>query len=85
MRDNFKIHSICVVKNEADIIEHCLTEAAKWSDYIYIYDGESTDGTWEKVLAMQSEKIIPWKRHDKVTGGVVWMPMNFILSLLVTF
>ena len=66
MKDNFKIYSICVVKNEADIIEHCLREAAKWSDYIYVYDGESTDGTWEKVLAMQSETIIPWKRHDKV-------------------
>ena len=66
MRDSFKIHSICVVKNEADIIEHCLTQAAQWSDYIYVYDGSSTDDTWEKVLSMQSEQIIPWKRHDKV-------------------
>lgn len=66
MKDRFKIHSICVVKNEADIIEYCLQQATKWSDYIYVYDGESTDGTWEKVLAMQSEQIIPWKRHDKV-------------------
>lgn len=66
MEDDFKIHSICVVKNEADIIEHCLTEAARWSDRIYVYDGESTDGTWEKVLAMQNETIIPWKRHNKV-------------------
>ena len=66
MGDSFKIHSICVVKNEADIIEHCLQEAAKLSDYIYVYDGESTDGTWDKVLAMQSETIIPWKRDNKV-------------------
>ncbi len=65
-KDNFKIHSICVVKNEGDIIEHCLQQAAQWSDYIYVYDGESTDDTWEKVLGMQSEKIIPWKRHNKV-------------------
>lgn len=65
MKHDFKIHSICVVKNEADIIEHCLTEAAKWSDRIYVYDGMSTDGTWEKVQAMQNETIIPWKRHDK--------------------
>lgn len=66
MKNDFKIHSICVVKNEADIIEHCLTEAARWSDRIYVYDGESTDGTWEKVLAMQNETIVPWKRHNKV-------------------
>jgi len=63
---NFKIHSICVVKNEVDIIEYCLREASKWSDYIYIYDGDSTDGTWEKVLEMQNEQIIPWKQDGKV-------------------
>lgn len=65
MKHDFKIHSICLVKNEADIIEHCLTEAARWSDRIYVYDGTSTDGTWERVQAMQNETIIPWKRHDK--------------------
>ena len=65
-KQDFKIHSICVVKNEADIIEYCLEEASKWSDYIYIYDGESIDGTWEKVLAMQNDKIIPWKQNGKV-------------------
>ena len=66
MEKSFKIHSICVVKNEADIIQHCLKKAAQWSDYIYVYDGESTDGTWEKVLEIKSDTIIPWKRHDKV-------------------
>lgn len=34
----FRIHSICVDKNEADIIEQCLKEASKWSDYIYVYN-----------------------------------------------
>lgn len=66
MSSTFKIHSICVVKNEADIIEFCLQEASKWSDYIYVYDGDSSDGTWEIVLSMQSEKIIPWKQDGKV-------------------
>ncbi|BAY07248.1 glycosyltransferase family 2 protein [Calothrix sp. NIES-2098] len=66
MSNNFKIHSICVVKNEVDIIGYCLEQASKWSDRIYIYDGASTDGTWEKVLSMQSEQIIPWKQDGKV-------------------
>lgn len=65
MTDSFKIHSICVVKNEADIIEYCLQEASKWSDYIYVYDNGSTDGAWEKVLSLQSDKIFPWKQEDK--------------------
>ena len=56
-----KIRSICLVKNEADVVEECLTEAARWSDRIYVFDGASTDGTWEKVQAMKSERIIPWK------------------------
>lgn len=60
-----KIHSICLVKNEVDIIEYCLQQASHWSDYIYVYDNGSIDGTWEKVLSMQSEQIIPWKQDDK--------------------
>jgi hypothetical protein len=28
---------------------------------IYVFDGASTDGTWEKVQAMKSERIVPWK------------------------
>jgi hypothetical protein len=62
----FHIHSICVVKNEADIIGHCLEEALKWCDFVYVYDGDSDDGTWETVLRMQDQRIIPWKRDGKV-------------------
>lgn len=66
MNRDFRVFSICLVKNEGDIIEHCLREASKWSDRIIVYDGESEDGTWEKVVAMRNHKIIPWKREDKV-------------------
>lgn len=60
-----KIHCICLIKNEADIIEHLLRESSKWADFIYIYDNGSTDGTWEKVVALESNKIIPWKQDDR--------------------
>lgn len=60
-----KIFAICVVKNEGDIIEECLRCASQWADRIFVYDGESTDGTWEKVVAMQDEKIVPWRRDGK--------------------
>ena len=49
-----KIHSICMVKNEADIIEQTIKAAAKWSDFIYIFDNGSTDGSWEKVLELKT-------------------------------
>jgi glycosyltransferase involved in cell wall biosynthesis len=61
----FRIHSIVLVKNEADIIAHCLKEAAKWSDFIYVYDNGSTDGTWEIVRALSSPQIIPFKQDRK--------------------
>jgi len=61
-----KIHCIALTKNEEDVVGYCLTEAAKWADFIYVYDGQSTDGTWEIVKSLSSEKIIPWKQDGKV-------------------
>jgi hypothetical protein len=57
------IHSICLAKNESDIIERTLTEAVRWSDHIYVYDNGSTDGTWEKVLALAASesRIVPFR------------------------
>ena len=47
MTSDFKIHAICVVKNEVDIIEACLRSAEQWADRIIVYDNKSDDGTWE--------------------------------------
>lgn len=52
-----KIHGLCVVKNEADIIEQTLRYAAKWCDYIYVLDNGSSDGTWEKVQTLA--RVLP--------------------------
>ncbi|MGJ3246544.1 MAG: glycosyltransferase family 2 protein [Elainellaceae cyanobacterium] len=62
------IHGICIVKNEADIIEQTLTHAATWCDFIYVFDNGSTDGTWEKVLDLSKRysPIIPYKQDDCV-------------------
>src|SRR5436853_6547718 len=59
-----KIHAITVVKNEADIIEYTMKDALKWADYIYVFDNGSDDGTWEKLQAMASDHLIPWKHDD---------------------
>lgn len=66
MKAPFKIHCIALTKNEADVIALCLTETAKWADYIYVYDGQSTDGTWEIVKSLNNPRIIPWKQDGKV-------------------
>jgi Glycosyl transferase family 2 len=63
-----RIHCIALVKNEGDVVSHCLTEAKKWADYIYVYDGASTDATWEIVKSLACDKIIPWRQDGKVFG-----------------
>lgn len=66
MKNNFKIHCLVVTKNEEDVIALCLNEAAKWADYIYVYDGQSTDRTWDIVQSLNNSRIIPWKQDGKV-------------------
>ena len=60
------IHSILVVKNEQDIIGPCLKSACSWSDFIYVYDGSSSDKTWEIVCSLKNSQIIPFKQHNRV-------------------
>ena len=55
-----KIFSLCVVRDECDVIEETLVSALRWSDRIFILDNGSTDGTWELLLALAS-------RHAKIS------------------
>ena len=41
----FKIYSLLLVKNEADIIRSSLMSAVQWSDKVIVMDNGSTDGT----------------------------------------
>ena len=61
-----KIHSMCIVKNEVDVLEECLIAALHWCDHIYVFDNGSDDGTWELVekLAKQHLQIVPYKQDD---------------------
>jgi len=63
-----KIHGLCIIKNESDILEECFRCALDWCDYIYVFDNGSDDGTWElvKELAKQHQQIVPYKQDDVV-------------------
>lgn len=61
-----KIRAICLIKNEADVVEECFTDALRWCDQIIAYDGASTDGTWETLQRIASDRIIPWRSDDAV-------------------
>ena len=62
----FKIYSLIVVKNEADVIVASLKDACRWSDKIIVIDNGSSDGTWEEIqtLAQTYPQIIPWLRYE---------------------
>ena len=62
-----KIHSICIAKNEVDIIAQTLTKATEWCDYIYVVDNGSNDGTWEKILdlAKKYPQVIAHKQDNR--------------------
>jgi glycosyltransferase involved in cell wall biosynthesis len=47
-----KLNAIMTVKNEVDIVEETLLNAMKFCHKIYIYDNNSTDGTWEVLNEM---------------------------------
>lgn len=61
-----KIHAMCLVKNEVDILQETLLTALQWCDHIYVFDNGSDDGTWELVaeLAKQHLQILPYKQDD---------------------
>jgi glycosyltransferase involved in cell wall biosynthesis len=68
-----KIHALCLVKNEDDIIEQTLRAALRWCDWIYVLDNGSADGTWETVrtLARQMPGIVPYKQaHEPFTDSL---------------
>ena len=64
----FKIYSLLLVKNEADVIRDSLLAAAEWSDKVIVMDNGSQDGTLEIVqeLAAQHPRIVAFMQY---TGG----------------
>ena len=59
-----RIFGICLVKNEADIIQYFLEHAKRWVHRILVYDNGSDDDTWEIVKSMADDCIVPWKQSS---------------------
>lgn len=55
-----KIHCICVLRDEADVVRHTLDAATGWAHAIYVLDNGSTDGTWELLqeYAARSPQVV---------------------------
>lgn len=60
-----RIHAICLVKNEADVIAETLVHAGRFCHRIYVWDNGSTDDTWQQVQSVASPVIVPFRREAK--------------------
>jgi hypothetical protein len=63
-----EIHGLCIIKDEADVIESCLIAALSWCDHIYVLDNGSTDGSWDLIqeIAGRHSQIVAFKQDDRV-------------------
>lgn len=61
------VRALCVMKNEADVIEETLLDALRWCDQIYVLDNGSDDGGWERVkgLSLVEPRIVAHARDDR--------------------
>jgi len=62
-----RIHGLCVLKNEIDVVRQSLPAAAAWADCVYVLDNGSDDGTWEAVLELAERfpAIVPHGRDTR--------------------
>jgi glycosyltransferase involved in cell wall biosynthesis len=66
-----RIHAVCLVKNEGDVIAQTLRHASQFCHKIYVFDTGSTDDSWQQVQQMKNSVVVPF-RQEKVTfyGGL---------------
>lgn len=60
-----RIHAICLVKNEGDVIAQTLRYASNFCHKIYVFDTGSSDNSWQQVQQSASEIVVPF-RHEAV-------------------
>ena len=62
-----RIHGICLMKNESDILRYFFRESLRWCDRIYVFDNGSSDATWDIVneTARVHPQIVPALREDR--------------------
>jgi len=60
-----RIHAICLVNNEEDIIAQTLSHASQFCHKIYVFDTGSTDSSWSKVQQVENSVVVPF-RCEKV-------------------
>ncbi len=58
-----RIHAICLVKNEGDVIAQTLRYASNFCSKIYVFDTGSIDDSWHQVQKSASEIVVPFRQE----------------------
>jgi glycosyltransferase involved in cell wall biosynthesis len=61
-----RIHGVCLVKNEEDVVGQALRYASQFCHRIYVFDTGSTDQSWERVQEINNSVVVPF-RQEKVS------------------
>lgn len=60
-----QIFALMLVKDEIDVIDAVIDHARGWADQIIVLDTGSTDGTWERLRAMDDGQVVAWMQTDE--------------------
>ncbi|AGY58644.1 glycosyltransferase family 2 protein [Gloeobacter kilaueensis] len=58
-----RIHAVCLLKNEGDVVAQTLRYASRFCHRIYVFDTGSSDDSWDQVQALAGEVIVPYRRE----------------------
>jgi glycosyltransferase involved in cell wall biosynthesis len=58
-----RIHAVCLVSNEEDIVGQTLSYASQFCHKIYVFDTGSTDDSWEQVKKVENSVVVPFRRE----------------------
>jgi hypothetical protein len=63
-----RVHCVCVVRDEADVLRFALDSALEWAHAIYVLDNGSTDGTWDLLqsYAAREPRVVVMGRDEGV-------------------
>lgn len=60
-----KIFALMLVKDEIDVIDAVIDHARGWADRIVVLDTGSSDGTWERLQAMDDGQVVAWMQTSE--------------------
>jgi glycosyltransferase involved in cell wall biosynthesis len=77
-----RIHAVCLVKDEEDVIAQSLLHASRFCHKIYVFDTGSSDNTWQVVQSIDNGIVVPlWQEAVPFYDGLRAKVFNAVRHL----